>query len=88
MKEKLKTIDNSLKAWVGGLPKELTWKKLKEHFTDLGCEPDIVDITKPGKGVVTFKTEDEATTAISIAMVRKSKVQLLKSMYGLCLRRE
>lgn len=67
MKEKLKTIDSSLKAWVGGLPKELTWKKLKEHFIDLGCEPDIVDITKPGKGVVTFKTEDEATTAISIA---------------------
>ena len=41
-------------------------KKLKTHFTDLGCEVDMVDLMKPGTACVTFKTEGEAACAISI----------------------
>jgi len=67
MKEKLKEVDHSLKLWVGGLSKTTTWKQLKTHFTELGCEVDIADLMKPGTACVTFKTEDEATTAVGIA---------------------
>lgn len=64
MKEKLRAVDHSLKAWVGGLSEKTTWKQLKQHFTDNGCEVDLVDLMKKGTAVVTFKTEDEVTSAV------------------------
>merc|ERR1712054_465557 len=66
MKEKLKEIDADMKCWVGGLKPSTTFKKIKEHFTDNGCEPDLCVITRPGTACVTFKSADEASTAIGI----------------------
>lgn len=66
IKEKTKATENSLKVWVGGLPKEITWKELKQHFVDSGCEVDMCDIMRKGTACVTFKTEDDATSAIGI----------------------
>jgi len=65
MKAKLKEVDHSLKVWVGKLSKTTTWKQLKQHFVDSGCEVDMCDLMKPGTAVVTFKTEDEASSAVA-----------------------
>jgi len=66
LKLKIKAVDHALKLWVGGMSKTTTWKELKTHFVDLGCEVHLCDLGKPGNGVVTFKTEDEATSALGI----------------------
>jgi len=63
---KIKAVDFSLKVWVGGLAEETTWKDLKTHFNDLGAEVHLCDLMKKGTACVTFKTEDEVATAISI----------------------
>jgi len=63
---KIKAIDHSLKVWVGGLSAETTWKELKAHFNDLGAEVHMCDLMKKGTACVTFKTEEEVATAISI----------------------
>jgi len=64
MSLKIKAVDHSLKVWVGGLTESTTWKQLKQHFVDSGCEADMCDLMKTGTACVTFKTEDEATTAV------------------------
>merc|ERR1712039_78607 len=64
MKAKLKEVDHSLKVWVGGLSEDTTWKQLKEHFKENGCEVDLCDLMKKGTAQCTFKTEDEATSAV------------------------
>merc|ERR1719183_1680588 len=66
MKEKLRAVDHALKAWVGGLSEKTTWKQLKQHFVDSGCEVDMCDMMKPGTACVTFKTEDEVSSAVGI----------------------
>jgi len=63
--EKAKAVDHDLKVWVGDLDPKTTWKELKQHFVDNGCEVDLCDIMKPGRACVTFKTSDEATSAIT-----------------------
>jgi len=65
MMTKIKAVEPSLKAWVGGLSKTTTWKQLKQHFVDNGCEVDMSDLMKPGTACVTFKTEEEVTGAVS-----------------------
>lgn len=61
---KIKGIDNALKVWVGGLSEKTTWKELKQHFTDSGCEVDMCDLMKPGTACCVFKTEDEVSSAV------------------------
>merc|ERR1712086_460560 len=61
---KINAIDKTLKVWVGGLSEKTTWKELKQHFVDSGCEVDMCDVMKPGKACCTFKTEDDASSAI------------------------
>merc|ERR1739841_138453 len=67
MAEKVKAVDHELKVWVGDLKPTTTWKQVKQHFVDNGCEVDMCDIMKPGSGkaCVTFKTADDASTAIA-----------------------
>merc|ERR1712129_624981 len=62
--EKISGIDKTLKVWVGGLSETTTWKQVKQHFVDSGCEVDMCDVMKPGKACCTFKTEDDASSAI------------------------
>jgi len=66
MKLKLKEVDHSLKAWVGGLSEKTTWKKLKEHFKEMGCEVDLCDLMKKGTACVTFKAEDDVSSAVAV----------------------
>lgn len=63
--EKAKAVDHDLKVWVGDLNPKTTWKELKKHFVDNGCDVDLCDIMKPGRACVTFKTSDDATSAIT-----------------------
>lgn len=60
---KLKTIDNSLKVWVGGLTPAVTWKELQNHFNQIG--KTIYAAVFKGTGCVAFKTPDEASVAIA-----------------------
>merc|ERR1711920_261008 len=51
------------KVWVGGVPEELTYKELQEHFP--GCKFATVMKGKgAGTGGVAFATPEEATAAI------------------------
>merc|ERR1712176_856697 len=61
--EKLKTIDSSLKVWVGGLGKNVTWEDLEKHFADV-AKPSLTHVYNTGKGVVCFKSEADVSTAI------------------------
>lgn len=64
-KEKLSKIDSSLKVWVGGLSKKVTWKELEKHFTAIS-KPAVTDVNeKRGTGVVAFKSEDDVSNAIA-----------------------
>merc|ERR1711935_926583 len=61
---KINAIDKTLKVWVGGLSEKTTWKQLKQHFVDSSCEVDMCDMMKPGTACVTFKTEEEVSSAV------------------------
>lgn len=65
MIEKLKATDASCKVWVGGVAPEVTWKELKDHFTEKGCKTVIVEVMRKGTAVVTFDTADEVASAIA-----------------------
>jgi len=65
MKEKLKAVDHALKVWVGGLSEKTTWKQLKQHFTDNDSKVEIASLMKKGTAVLTFKTEDEVSSAVA-----------------------
>merc|ERR1712176_478430 len=75
--EKLKTIDSSLKVWVGGLPKNVTWKDLEKHFADV-AKPSLTHVYKTGKGVVCFKDEADVSTAIETLNGTKLKGSLIE----------
>jgi len=62
--KKLKTLDNSLKVWVGGLTKAVTWKQLEEHFNQIG-KCTWATVFPKGTGCVAYETAEEAATAIS-----------------------
>jgi RNA recognition motif-containing protein len=65
--EKLKTVDPSLKVWVGGLTKETTFKELSKHFEDNFSKPKLVDIlAKGGRAVVTYESTDDVASAVAI----------------------
>jgi len=65
MIEKLKATDASCKVWVGGVAPEVTWKELKDHFTEKGCKTVLVEVMRKGSAVVTFDTADEVASAIA-----------------------
>merc|ERR1711865_583911 len=64
-KENINAVDASQKVWVGGLSEKTTPVQLKKHFADNGCEGDVFKILKPGTACATFKSDSEATSAIS-----------------------
>merc|ERR1719453_200481 len=65
---KLKEIDTDRKVWIGGLPKDVTWKDLEKHMeTAGGSKPKISEIMSKGTGVCAFKTAEEAAAAIASA---------------------
>eukprot|EP00933_Yihiella_yeosuensis_P045384 TRINITY_DN4074_c1_g6_i1.p1 TRINITY_DN4074_c1_g6~~TRINITY_DN4074_c1_g6_i1.p1 ORF type:complete len:359 (-),score=97.60 TRINITY_DN4074_c1_g6_i1:575-1651(-) len=63
--EKLKTIDPSLKVWIGGLSESTTWKELEGHFMASGVKPVVTEIMKKGQAVLAYKTIEDVETAIS-----------------------
>jgi len=64
--DKLKTIDNSLKIWVGGLGKDFSWKKLEAHFVEVtGNKPTLTHVYPKGTACIAVKTEEEVQSAIS-----------------------
>jgi len=62
---KLKTIDASLKVWVGGLTSDVTWKELEDHFSHVGTTTWTTVFPK-GTGCVAFGTAEEAQAAIAL----------------------
>merc|ERR1711862_689104 len=66
-KLELKTIDDTLKVWVGGLEKNVSRKDLQKHFVPV-AKPSFTHIyeTRSGVvGVVCFESEDDVSTAIA-----------------------
>jgi len=61
--EKLKTIDNSCKVWVGGLDGSVTWKLLQDHFGQ-ASKPTWATVFPKGTGCVAYATMQEAQQAI------------------------
>jgi len=61
--DKLQELDASLKVWIGGLDEKTSWKKVQEHFKDIGKAK--VALMKGGKACIAFSTPDEVSDAIS-----------------------
>lgn len=61
---KLKSIDPSLKVWVGGLTSDVTWKQLEDHFKQCGTTT-WCSVFPKGTGCVAFGTAEEAQAAIA-----------------------
>merc|ERR1740121_1706767 len=76
MREKLKTIDDSCKVWVGGITTEVTWKDLDQHFAQQ-CKPKVTDVRK-GSACLAFGSEDEAQTAIATMNASELKGNVLE----------
>jgi RNA recognition motif-containing protein len=64
--EKLKTVDPTLKVWIGGLTEKTTFKEISDHFKEKFAKPKLVDLLKKGKAVVTYESTDEVASAVSI----------------------
>merc|ERR550525_2036412 len=62
--ERLKSIDNSLKCWVGCISQKTTWKELQQHFAQV-APPKYAAVFK-GTGCVAFASSDDAALAISM----------------------
>merc|ERR1719198_2500495 len=65
--EKLAAIDNDRKVWVGGLPKDCTWKMVEQHFSKVASKPKITEIFSAKKGTACLVFADEETAASAIA---------------------
>merc|ERR1712151_1462428 len=65
LKEKMSKIDPELLVWVGGMAEETTAGQLRRHFTEAGCKPHLVNLTGKDRAALSFKTADEALSAIS-----------------------
>merc|ERR1712007_140199 len=61
--EKLQKIDAELKVWIAGLDEKTSWKKVREHFKDVG-KPKVALMNK-GRACVAFDTAEEASDAIA-----------------------
>ncbi|CAE7858070.1 unnamed protein product, partial [Symbiodinium microadriaticum] len=63
--QKLRSIDNSLKVWVGGLDGSVTWKSLEEHFTQV-AKPTWATVFPKGTGCVALPTANDVQLAVSM----------------------
>lgn len=64
--DKLDKIEAEKKVWVGGLPKDATWKKLEKHFEETcGTKPKLSEVLPKGKACCAFGSADEASAAIA-----------------------
>jgi len=61
--DKLQPLDASVKIWVAGLDENVSWKKVAQHFKEIGKAK--VALMKSGKACVAFETADEADNAIA-----------------------
>merc|ERR1711957_472642 len=61
--DKLQPLDASVKVWVAGLDENVSWKKVAEHFKEIGKAK--VALMKSGKACVAFATAGEADNAIA-----------------------
>jgi len=65
--QKLRQIDPSLLAWVGGLSPKTTWKQVEKHFAEV-AKPTLSDVKQNnGKttAIVAFKTADDVAAAVA-----------------------
>lgn len=62
--EKLRTIDPSLKVWIGGLTPDTTWRDVEKHFATV-VKPSITEIRKNGTAVAAYKTAEEVETVVT-----------------------
>merc|ERR550537_1959499 len=67
MMEKLAAIDIDRKVWVGGLPKDCTWKMVEQHFIKVASKPKITEIFSAKKGTACLVFADEGTASSAIA---------------------
>merc|ERR1712232_778932 len=69
MMEKLAAIDIDQKVWVGGLPKDCTWKMVEQHFSKVASKPKITEIfsAKAGTACLVYADEGAASSAIAAA---------------------
>lgn len=72
--DKLQKIAADQKVWVGGLAKDVTWKKLEKHFEENGAaKPKITEIMRKGTGVCAFS--DAADAAAAIATINGTELE-------------
>merc|ERR1712083_572612 len=65
--DKIGKVEADQKVWVGNLTKSVDWKGLSKHFEEQGFKPQMAEVMKGGKGVCSFKTAEEASSAIAAA---------------------
>jgi len=66
--DKLGKIDSEKKVWIGGLSRNVDWKKLEKHIQEItGNKPKITEVMKKGTGVCAFADADAAQAAIAAA---------------------
>jgi len=65
MKEKLAKVEAELKVWVGGMKKETNFGQLRKWFTEAGHKPSIVNLMGKDRACVSFKTAEDASSAIA-----------------------
>merc|ERR1711935_359241 len=65
--EKIKTMDDDCKVWVGGMADRTTWKELETHMEANGGKPSLTEVLSKGAGVCAFKTAAEAAACIAAA---------------------
>merc|ERR1711879_525644 len=65
LREKLQTVDGSLKVWVGGLAEATTAVGLRKHFVENDCKPHLTNLQGKDKACLSFKTTDEVEKAVS-----------------------
>jgi len=61
-----KTVDPSLKVWIGGLAEKTSPGGLMKHFSENGCKAEGASLMKAGTACLTFKTDDDASSALGL----------------------
>lgn len=63
---RLKSIDNSMKVWIGNLDGSVTWKMLQDHFQSNVGSVTWATVFPKGTGCVAFKTPEDAQMALAL----------------------
>merc|ERR1711862_566111 len=61
--ERLKRYSAEQRVWVGGLTKDVDWKKLQEHF-DAVAKSKWIETFPNGTAVVCYENTDDVSTVI------------------------